>query len=118
MNLKDKRHKADLTQRKVAELANISITYYAMLETKKRKPSVKLAQKLGSILNFPWEDFFSEETKVNYLVFKTKRKERDLTIDDVCLLTNIKRKDYLAIENGQREPNNDELQSLKMIFNL
>ena len=35
INLKEMRKKSMFTQRKVADLANISISYYAMLETKK-----------------------------------------------------------------------------------
>lgn len=116
INLKKLRLDMGLTQEKISKKVGISKSYYVMLEAQRRRPSVKLAQKLGTILNFPWENFFSESNEM--YDFKTNRKARDLTIDDVCLLTNIKRKDYLAIENGQKEPNDDELQSLKMIFNL
>lgn len=118
INLKVLRRKKGFTQKEIAEIIGISKSYYAMLETYKRKPSIKLAKKISNILSFSWEDFFIEEYTNKFFDFKTRRKEKDLTVDEVCLLTNINRKDYLAIENGQKEPNDDELRVLKMIFDL
>lgn len=118
MNLRTLRKQKHYTQIDIAKLTGISIGHYSMIESRKRNPSIKVAKKLAQILDFPWEEFFSEEETNKSIDFKAKRKERDLTVDDVCLLTNIKRKDYLAIEKGQKEPTDDELRVLKMIFNL
>lgn len=118
MNLKILRKQKHYTQIDIAKLTGISIGHYSMIESKKRNPSIKVAKKLAQVLDFSWEDFFSEEDTNKFIDFKAKRKEKELTVNDVCLLTNIKQKDYLAIEKGQREPNDDELRVLKMIFNL
>lgn len=118
IDLKRLRARKKLLQKELANAVGIAPPYYSMIEAKKRTPSIKIVKKLAQILDFPWEDFFSEEDTNKTIDFKAKRKEKDLTIDEVCLLTNIKRKDYLAIENGQKEPNEDELRVLKMIFNL
>ena len=106
------------TQTDLANLVGISTGYYSMLEAGRRQPSVKVAKKIAEILNFPWEDLFSEEKANNSFNFKAKRIEKDLTIDDISILTNISKADYIAIENGKKEPNNEELELLKSILNL
>lgn len=113
INLKEMQKKSMFTQRKVADLANISISYYAMLETKKRTPSVKLAQKLGEILQFPWEELFNTTNDI-----KNKRISKNLSIDDICILTKIDKNRYIAVENGLETPTKDELNLLKTILNF
>ena len=70
VNLKYLRQNKGLTQDKISKLIGISKSYYVMLESHKRTPSVKLAQKLSKILNFPWEDFLI----VKKLNLKNKRQ--------------------------------------------
>ena len=107
VNLKYLRQNKGLTQDKISKLIGISKSYYVMLESHKRTPSVKLAQKLSKILNFPWEDFFnSKEVKL-----------KELSVDDICTLTQINKERYIAIENGL-EPTTDELILLKTILNF
>lgn len=118
IDLKKMRVRKKLLQKELANAVGIAPPYYSMIEAKKRTPSIKIVKKLAQVLDFPWEDFFSEEDTNKTIDFKAKRKEKELTVDDVCLLTNIKQKDYLTIEKGQREPNDEELRLLKMIFNL
>ena len=120
INLKEKRKKLMLTQRKVAYLANISISYYAMLETRKRKPSVKLAQKLGEILQFPWEEFFNNTTNntANNNDIKNKRISKNLSVEDICIITQIPKERYLSLESGLELPSEEELSLLKTILNF
>ncbi len=55
------RNEARLTQCEVAELANISQSHYAAIETNVRKPSVKTAKKIAEVLGFPWTRFYEAE---------------------------------------------------------
>ena len=48
------------TQKQVAELAKISEEYISLIESGKRKPSVKVAKKLGAILEIQWTIFFEK----------------------------------------------------------
>ena len=118
INLKRLRLKKKLLQKDLANSIGIAPPYYSMIEGKKRTPSIRVAKKLGQILDFSWEDLFSEEKANNSFNFKAKRIEKDLTIDDISILTNISKADYIAIENGKKEPNNEELELLKSILNL
>lgn len=59
--LKDKRLKEDLTQEKVAEMAGVARTSYAMYEQGERDPSVNAAKNIASVLNFNWTLFFEDK---------------------------------------------------------
>lgn len=48
------------TQKQVAELAKISEEYISLIESGKRKPSVKVAKKLGAVLDIQWTIFFEK----------------------------------------------------------
>ena len=48
------------TQQEVADMAGISRTYVAMLETG-RVPSVSVAQKLAKVFRIKWFMFFEDE---------------------------------------------------------
>lgn len=48
------------TQKQVAELAKVSEEYISLIESGKRKPSVKVAKKLGAILEIQWTIFFEK----------------------------------------------------------
>lgn len=114
VNLKYLRQNKGLTQDKISKLIGISKSYYVMLESHTRTPSVKLAQKLSKILNFPWEDFFnSKEVKL-----KEQRQLKELSVDDICILTQIDKNRYIAVENGLETPTKDELNLLKTILNF
>ncbi|WP_274363741.1 helix-turn-helix transcriptional regulator [Paenibacillus thermotolerans] len=54
------RNTKDLTQEQVADLAEIKRPYYSMIESGKRLPSVKVAKRLGEILEFNWTIFFAK----------------------------------------------------------
>lgn len=47
-----------LTQQEMATELGISRSHYANIESGKRNPSPKLAQKIGAILNLDWKIFF------------------------------------------------------------
>lgn len=42
----------------IAESTGITKSYYSMIEAGNRRPSVKLAKGLGSLLDFEWTRFF------------------------------------------------------------
>ena len=52
------------TQQEVADKAGISRSYYAVMETQGRTPSVKVAHKLAQVFKLNWQSFFDQlETK-------------------------------------------------------
>lgn len=59
--LKALRFQKGLTQQDVAENAQIERSYYTMIETGRRKPSVLVAKAIGSTLGFDWTIFFEDE---------------------------------------------------------
>lgn len=56
--LKETRENSSMTQKLVATRAGISRPAYTMIENGNRDPSVSVAKRLGSILNFDWTIFF------------------------------------------------------------
>ena len=57
------RHRRGLTQTVVAELAGLHQGAYSNIEKGKRKPSVKLAKRIGEILGVDWTIFYEEITE-------------------------------------------------------
>lgn len=57
-NIHNLRKKAGLTQEKLAEKAKISTTYIAYIETGQRKPSLKVVNKIASVLKVKVKDLF------------------------------------------------------------
>ncbi|WP_433958885.1 helix-turn-helix transcriptional regulator [Cytobacillus horneckiae] len=56
-----KRTVANMTQEEVAKLADIQRPYYTQIESGVRRPSVKVAKRIGDILGFNWIIFFENE---------------------------------------------------------
>lgn len=56
--LKRTRRKAGLTQEKLAETIKLSTTFIGLLETGRRKPSMKTLQKIASALSISVKDLF------------------------------------------------------------
>ena len=55
----------------IAKLVGISDGYYSMIETGKRIPSVKVAKKIATVLNIPWEDIFNNidtDFSISYII--------------------------------------------------
>lgn len=71
--LLDYRKKSGLTQQEVAEKAGIARTSYASIEQGRRRPSVKKAMRIASVLNFDWAIFFDEKLRVT--TQKTRKKK-------------------------------------------
>ncbi|WP_412758950.1 helix-turn-helix transcriptional regulator [Metabacillus fastidiosus] len=61
MWLKEFRTARGLTQLDVATKAKIERSYYTMIESGNRKPSVTVAKSIGNTLGFDWTIFFSEK---------------------------------------------------------
>lgn len=47
-------------QSEVAYEAKISVSYYSMIESGKRRPSTGVAQRIAQVLGFDWTLFYSE----------------------------------------------------------
>lgn len=52
------REKAELSHEEVAKLIGKTRQYYSMIENGNRNPSVEVAMKIASVLNFEWTIFF------------------------------------------------------------
>ena len=117
MNLIKIRKKSKFTQVDIAKLVGISDGYYSMIETGKRIPSVKVAKKIATVLNIPWEDIFNNIDTDFSIKLKEQRQLKELSVDDICTLTQINKERYIAIENGL-EATTDELILLKTILNF
>lgn len=63
--LEQKRKNMKLQQWKIAQKCDISQQAYSLIEKGKRYPSVKLAKKIASILNFEWTLFFENNKNGN-----------------------------------------------------
>jgi transcriptional regulator with XRE-family HTH domain len=59
--LRVKRLKAEITQEKLAELADISTSFLAYIEGGRKKPSLATVAKLASALNVPVSELFDEK---------------------------------------------------------
>ena len=62
--LKDIRAKKGLTQQEVANAANVDVTMISKIELGERRPSVEVAKKIASVLEFPWTRFFEDEDEI------------------------------------------------------
>ncbi len=58
--LREIRMQKGFSQEKIAEQLEVTRPYYTQIEMGYRRPSPKLAQKLGSILEFDWTKFFND----------------------------------------------------------
>ncbi|HSH25568.1 MAG TPA: helix-turn-helix transcriptional regulator [Massilibacterium sp.] len=56
--LKELRLQQGFTQNEVAELSEIERAYYTMIEQGNRNPSVSVAKRIASTLDFDWTIFF------------------------------------------------------------
>ncbi len=63
MDLADMRKQKGLTQEDMAKVLGISRPAYTNIETNRRKPSVKIAQKIGMILDFDWPKMYEDAAK-------------------------------------------------------
>ena len=52
-----------LTQKEVADAIGCSQVTYSTYENGKRRPTTKIAKKIGRIFNFEWTIFFDEENE-------------------------------------------------------
>lgn len=59
--LKEMRLQRGLTQNFVAEKSNIERSYYTMIESGVRNPSVIVAKAIGKTVGFDWTIFFDSE---------------------------------------------------------
>ena len=63
--LKTIRLKRGLTMLALSSKLDISESYYSMIESGGRRPSVETAQKIADELKFNWTRFFKEEKEVS-----------------------------------------------------
>ena len=48
------------TQRSIAEKLDISESYYSLIESRQRRPSIKVATQIEKVIGIPWTRFFDE----------------------------------------------------------
>jgi len=53
------RNKKNMTQEEVSDLCDIKRPYYSMIENGKRRPSVDVAKRIATVLEFDWILFFA-----------------------------------------------------------
>lgn len=58
MALRDDRIARDLTMKQVANEAGISESFYCLIESGDRRPSVETAKKIAAVLGFDWTRFY------------------------------------------------------------
>lgn len=122
-----KRLNTNFSQSDIANLVGISRQYYNSIENGLRRPSPEIAKKIANCLNFKdeWYKLLENDTSnisvgINnnfYTNLKKNRQLKELSVDDICTLTQINKERYIAIENGL-EPTTDELILLKTILNF
>lgn len=61
MNLNEIRNKKNMTMLELSNKVGISESYYCNIENGVRRPSVKVAKKIGKTLGFNWTKFFEEK---------------------------------------------------------
>lgn len=59
--LKELRLNKGLTQQSVADRSGIERSYYTMIESGNRTPSVQVAKEIALIIGFDWTIFFETE---------------------------------------------------------
>ena len=122
-----KRLNTNFSQSDIANLVGISRHYYNSIENGLRRPSPEIAKKIANCLNFKdeWYKLLENDTSnisvgINnnfYTNLKKNRQLKELSVNDICTLTQINKERYIAIENGL-EPTTDELILLKTILNF
>lgn len=122
-----KRLNTNFSQSDIANLVGISRQYYNSIENGLRRPSPEIAKKIANCLNFKdeWYKLLENDTSnisvgINnnfYTNLKKNRQLKELSVNDICTLTQINKERYIAIENGL-EATTDELILLKTILNF
>jgi len=57
------RCRGELTHQRIAELAEISRSYYTEIESGEKNPSVPMAKRIAKALKFDWTLFFKDECR-------------------------------------------------------
>ena len=122
-----KRLNTNFSQSDIANLVGISRQYYNSTENGLSRPAPEIAKKIANCLNFKdeWYKLLENDTSnisvgINnnfYTNLKKNRQLKELSVNDICTLTQINKERYIAIENGL-EPTTDELILLKTILNF
>lgn len=123
-----KRLNTNFSQSDIANLVGISRQYYNSIENGLRRPSPEIAKKIANCLNFKdeWYKLLENDTSnisvgINnnfYTNLKKNRQLKELSVNDICTLTQINKERYIEIENGLEKPTKDELNLLKTILNF
>lgn len=65
--LKDIRKNKGIEVETISIECGISQSYYSLIETGKRNPSVILAQRIGNLLDFEWTRFYNKPDSLKVL---------------------------------------------------
>lgn len=60
MDLRGIRESRGLLQKDMSHKLDISESYYSMIESGKRRPSIGVAQRIAQVLGFDWTLFYSD----------------------------------------------------------
>lgn len=61
MDIRAKRIAKGYTQKQLADLVGSTQTAISLIESKERKPSINMAQRIGKALGFPWPEIYEED---------------------------------------------------------
>ena len=94
-----KRLNTNFSQSDIANLVGISRQYYNSIENGLRRPSPEIAKKIANCLNFKdeWYKLLENDTSnisvgINnnfYTNLKKNRQLKELSVNDICTLTQI-----------------------------
>lgn len=76
--LRELRKDKDVSVEIISIKCGIAQSYYSLIETGKRNPSVAVAQKIAMLLDFDWTLFFNNDSNVNIPAEDKEIKERSI----------------------------------------
>lgn len=59
--LRERREERGYTQQRLAAAVGVTQTAISLIESGERKPSVKVARRLGNLLDFDWTELFDDQ---------------------------------------------------------
>lgn len=60
MTIREIRKERGLTMKQVADMVQVSEAVISLIETGKRRPSIRVAKRLGKLFGIRWEDFYKD----------------------------------------------------------
>lgn len=109
MRIREYRKRAGMTQESLALAANIGVSFLGDVERGRKKPSIDSLDKILSVLNVGFEEFFNFTTelkpyKENTSLERLNMELQNLTNNEIDMLYNIVKQILMfrEIENGNK----------------